>query len=264
MFNYRSSEPISLEHAKKIVPAIFADKPHESRSDKYVHIPTIEVVQNLLDNDFSMYALASSKSRRTDRENSKKHVIRFRHSGTTVSVGETFYELVLVNSHDGSSSLQMMAGMFRLICSNGLVVSNNTFGSFSVRHQKITMSDILNQANVIVEKSEEIYELRSEWQKIQLNYVEKYELAQVAIKLKFADRYTPITPDDFLKPRRIDDNKNDLWTVFNVIQENLINGGISARGQRRMIRTRPINNIYQNINFNQALWEAANKIALEK
>lgn len=264
MFNYRSSEPISLESAKKIIPAIFADKPHESRSEKYVHVPTIEIVQNLLDNDFNMYALASSTPRKADRENSKKHIIRFRHEGTNVSVGDEFYEICLVNSHDGSSSLQMMAGMFRLICKNGLVVSNNTFGSFSIRHQKVTMTDVMNQANLIVEKSEEIYAIRSEWKNIQLNYVEKYELAQTAIKLKFADRYTPITPDDFLKPRRIDDNKNDLWTVFNVIQENLINGGISVRGQRRMIRTRPVNNIYQNIHFNQSLWEAASKIAIEK
>ena len=48
-----------------------------------------------------------------------KHVIRLRHA--TQIIGREANEIILLNSHDGSSSYQMLAGMYRYVCQNGMV-----------------------------------------------------------------------------------------------------------------------------------------------
>lgn len=264
MINFRSSTPISIETAAKMVPAIFSEVPHVSRSEKYVHIPTYEIVNRMQKEGFAMYSLTAASPRNISRRASAKHIIRFRHeSVNNVQVNDEFFEICLVNSHDGSSTLGLLAGMFRLVCSNGLVISNGFCESMTVRHQNITVDGILENATNIVENSNQIFELKSMWEGIELNYIQKYELAAAAHRLKFEERVTPVKPEDFLIVRREEDNKNDLWTVFNVIQENLINGGIVRRGSHRQMRTRPIRNIYQNIRLNQSLWEEASKLAID-
>lgn len=54
-----------------------------------------------------------------------KHMVRLRH-GRQGSVLPEANEIILINSHDGASSYQMLAGVFRFVCCNGLVVGQIT------------------------------------------------------------------------------------------------------------------------------------------
>jgi len=115
-------------------PSIFASSPWHRMSDRYKFVPTIEVVDLLRDRGFMPVRAQQSRSRIEGKGEFTKHLLRFRHDSMIDDSGEEIPELVLVNSHDGTSSYQLMAGIFRLICSNGLIVQSADFGSIRVHH----------------------------------------------------------------------------------------------------------------------------------
>ena len=59
-------------------------------------------------------------------------------------------------------------------------------------------------------------------------------------------------------PRRSEDVGNDLWRTLNVVQENVLRGGIPRRSaSNRLIRTRAITAIREDIRINSGLWDLA-------
>ena len=117
----RSAFPLTDDQIRAVVPSIFADAPHESRSQRYTYIPTVAVLDELRKEGFQPFMVTQTRVRNEDRREFTKHMIRLRHAGQINARGEA-NEIILLNSHDGSSSYQMLAGMFRFVCSNGLVV----------------------------------------------------------------------------------------------------------------------------------------------
>lgn len=257
MLTFRSSG-ISLEEASHKAPAIFAENPHYSRSANYSHIPTVEIVKLMEKEDFNMVSVSQSLSKRFEKQQAAKHIIRFRHKDVSLStVGDEQFEICVINSHDGTTALSVHAGLFRLVCSNGLVVGSSTYSNIKAYHRNLSIETVVEHAYNIVKNIKVIEDTKTEWQAKQLTYDEKYQLATAAYKMKYDDRVTAFTPESFLKVNREEDYKNDLWTVFNIIQENLINGGLTVIRNNRQLRTRGINNIYQNVKFNQELWNNA-------
>src|SRR4051812_18563680 len=120
-----SRVPLTNEQLFSVAPSIFADHAHESRSARYAHVPTFQVMEALKDNGFLPMLATQSKVRdnSTGRQDFTKHMIRFRHADHALAVGDVFPEVVLVNSHDGTSSYQLNSGLYRLVCGNGMVVS---------------------------------------------------------------------------------------------------------------------------------------------
>src|SRR5262249_39656086 len=127
---------LTNDQLHRSAPSIFASTPWHHMSDGYRFVPTIEVVDLLRGRGFQPVRAQQSRSRIEGKGAFTKHLIRFRHDSLIDAprVGEEIPELVLVNSHDGTSSYQLMAGIFRLVCSNGLVVQSTDFGSIRVHH----------------------------------------------------------------------------------------------------------------------------------
>ncbi len=224
----RSDYPLSDDQIRRVAPSIFADAPHESRSERYAYIPTAAVLAELRKEGFEPFMAAQTRVRHDDRRDYTKHMLRLRHASQIN--GAEANEIVLLNSHDGTSSYQMLAGMFRFVCSNGLVCGN-TVTDVRVPHK----GDV---AGHVIEGAYEVF-------------------ARAALTLKYddPDKPAPITESQILMPRRHDDRRPDLWSVFNRTQENLTQGGLrgrSANGRRQ--QTRPVQGIDQNIRLNRALW----------
>ncbi|MGN4077978.1 DUF932 domain-containing protein, partial [Burkholderia gladioli] len=118
----RSHAPLTDDQIRAAAPSIFAEAKHESRSERYAYIPTIKIVESLRREGFQPFMAAQTVVRDEDRREHAKHVLRLRHA-SQLATGDS-PEILLVNSHDGSSSYQMMGGFFRKVCSNGLVVGN--------------------------------------------------------------------------------------------------------------------------------------------
>jgi hypothetical protein len=117
----RSETPLADDQMRLAAPSIFAMGKHVSRSDRYTYIPTIEVLRGLRKEGFEPFMVAQSKSRIAGKTDFTKHMIRMRHAAQATARPET-NEIILINSHDGASSYQMLAGVFRFVCCNGLVV----------------------------------------------------------------------------------------------------------------------------------------------
>src|SRR6195952_1057558 len=116
-----SETPLAEDQMRRAAPSIFAAGKHASRSERYTYIPTIEVLRGLRKEGFEPFMVAQGASRVEGKAEFTKHMIRMRHAGQ-VQIRPEANEIILINSHDGASSYQMLAGMLRFVCCNGLVV----------------------------------------------------------------------------------------------------------------------------------------------
>ncbi|HFH3909406.1 TPA: DUF932 domain-containing protein [Pseudomonas aeruginosa] len=251
----RSDSPLSDDQIHRVTPSIFAEAPHESRSQRYAYIPTATVLTELRKEGFQPFMVTQTRTRHEDRRDYTKHMIRLRHASQINARGEA-NEIILLNSHDGTSSYQMLAGMFRFVCSNGLVCGD-TVADVRVPHKGDVAGQVIEGAYRVLRGFDRALESRQSMQAITLDEGEAEVFARAALSLKYdaPDKPAPITESQILMPRRFDDRRPDLWSVFNRTQENLTKGGLhgrSASGRRQ--QTRPVQGIDSDIRLNRALW----------
>ena len=254
----RSDSPLSDDQIHRVAPSIFAEAPHESRSQRYAYIPTATVLTELRKEGFQPFMVTQTRTRHEDRRDYTKHMIRLRHASQINARGEA-NEIILLNSHDGTSSYQMLAGMFRFVCSNGLVCGD-TVADVRVPHKGDVAGQVIEGAYQVLHGFDRALESRESMQAITLDEGEAEVFARAALSLKYddPDKPAPITESQILMPRRFDDRRPDLWSVFNRTQENLTKGGLhgrSANGRRQ--KTRPVQGIDSDVRLNRALWMLA-------
>ena len=168
-------------------------------------------------------------------------------------------EIILLNSHDGTSAYQMLSGVYRFVCQNGMVFGD-TQNDVRMRHSGNVVDNVIEGAFRVLEDFETVDNSRESMQALTLTDGEQAAFARAALALKYDTETAaaPITESQLLRPRRIDDRAPDLWTTFNRVQENVIRGGLrgkSATGKR--ISTREVQGIDQNVKLNRALWVLA-------
>ncbi|MCR4142923.1 DUF932 domain-containing protein [Alcaligenes faecalis] len=250
----RSDVPLSDDQIHRVAPSIFADAPHDSRSERYAYIPTVQVLTQLRREGFQPFMVCQTRVRDDSRREHTKHMLRLRHASQINDTEAS--EIVLLNSHDGSSSYQMLAGMFRFVCHNGLVCGD-TVADVRVPHKGDVADQVVEGAYAVLQGFEQARQSRETMRDITLDDGEARVLARAALALKYddPDKPVPVTEDQVLMPRRYDDNRRDLWMIFNRLQENLIKGGLSGRSVNgRSQRTRPVQGIDTNLKLNRALW----------
>ncbi|OSQ46477.1 DUF932 domain-containing protein [Thalassospira sp. MCCC 1A01428] len=251
----RSDSPLSDDQIQRVAPSIFADAPHESRSQRYAYIPTAAVLTELRKEGFQPFMVAQTRTRHEDRRDYTKHMIRLRHASQIN--GAEANEIILLNSHDGTSSYQMLAGMFRFVCANGLVCGD-TVADMRVPHKGDVAGQVIEGAYEVLSGFERVQESRDAMRAVTLDDGEAEVFARSALALKYDptdNTPPPITESQILMPRRFDDRRPDLWSVFNRTQENLTKGGLpgrSANGRRQ--RTRAVQGIDSDVRLNRALW----------
>ena len=253
---------ISQEQLMETVPSIFTRTAHERVSERYSLISTWDCVQGLAQAGF--YPVKAVETRKRDNKQFARHMLRFRRQDSQMENGN-FAEVVLINSHDGLSSYQMKAGIYRQICSNGLVVGND-YLNHKIKHAGNVIEKVVGAANDIIEVIPEVIDRANQWQSIQLTNKQKEIFAESAMLLKW-DKETiqdsSLTPDKLLAPKRFQDRDNNLWTTFNVIQENMIKGGLIYYNSKENTRstTRAVNSITESTKLNEALWNLTEKMA---
>lgn len=246
---------------RKVAPSVFATSAHESRSDRYAYVPTISVLEAMRKEDFLPVAVSQSRCRLADKREFTKHMLRFRRAGTQLlAVGDTVPEIVLVNAHDGSSAFKLYAAMFRLACSNGLVVCDSSLGDeISIPHKGDLTSRVIEGSFSVIDNAAKAGERAAEWKAITLEPPEQQLFARAALELRYDtdEKAPPINELQALAVRRNADSPNDLWTTFNRVQENLVRGGSRFTANGRRNRTRAVTGIDQNVKLNRALWQLA-------
>lgn len=241
-------------------PSIFATGRASKTSERYAFIPSIDVVRGLGRAGFKPVMAAQTKSRDANEIEHKKHLIRFRHE-SSISDNGLIPEIVLVNSHDGSTSYQLRAGIYRLVCTNGLIVGNDSFLR-RVKHKGNVIESVVEAASDLLEIVPLSVRKAQEWEATPLKIEQQTAFAEAASMLKWDQDNVAIDPKRLLSPRRVADSKKDLWTTLNVIQENLIRGGVRYRTESHQRQsTRAINSVSENVRLNTALWTLTERMA---
>ena len=241
---------------------------HDSRSEKYSHVPTSKVIDLLRGADFVPVKAYETKTRKADRHGFQKHMVRFRHESLGYQ-GDSVPEIVVINSHDGTTGLQLWSGMFRMICSNGIVAASETYAKVSLAHRGDLEGKIIEASYKVIENSNKALQGVQEWSKITLSPNDQHAFAYMALEARYGDNKSlwPIQPKHLLTARRCEDIGNDLWRVFNVVQENLIKGGQGSikrleDGRMGYRSTRAIRSVGRNVELNADLWQLAESMAL--
>lgn len=265
----RQGQALSEDQLRRVVPSIFAEHAHESRSHRYLYIPTIDVVRGLADNGFQVVEARQGRTRDASKREYTKHLLRFRHESLELRVGDTVAEAVLLNSHDGSSAYKLMSGLLKLLCLNGMTIPAGPQSEVNVRHTGKVIEGVVEGTKIVLENAVQNLEKPKLWSKMDLNDRQRDAFAEGARVLRFGDAEgnvdTPIEARQLLHPRRPQDAGHDLWSTFNVVQENVIRGGLSAprivNGRTRLATSREIRGIDQDVKLNRALWVLAEKLA---
>ncbi len=268
-------KPLTNSDIALTAPSVFATKPWEGVSSRYCFIPTINVIDALRDTGFMPVRASQSHVRTSSKKPFTKHMIRFRskediappRAGVKRTVGDELVEIVLLNAHDRSSAYSLDAGVFRLVCENGLVMKSADFGSINVRHSGNIIQQVLSGTKDIIERAPIIKTRVKAWRAINLTDVQRLTLAQAALIQRYGldkanNIMSPITPESLLIPRRPEDAGRSLWVTTNVIQENIMRGQIEGRAASgRRTSTRAITSVNAEMELNRGIWAMAEVIA---
>lgn len=270
---------LSEDEIRARAPSVFATTAHESRSQRFQPIATIDVLRALQKEGFSVVGAKQRTTRDASRVPFTKHMLRLRRldDERKYSVGDTVFEALLKNGNDGSSIFDLLAGLFRIRCLNSLVAMTSEMESIKVRHTGDVAAKVIEGTYSVLNSSERALSAPDQWSRITLDNAERDAFAQAAMVARFGDAegqvHTAIKPQQLLIARRPEDAGNDLWRTFNVIQENAIRGGLEATGATRTGRfagrprrttSREINGIDQDVKVNRALWTLGDALAKHK
>lgn len=257
------------DQIRRIAPSVFAEQAHESRSNRYRFFPTSQVLAGLRDNGFLPVRAQQSVVRLPDRREHTRHMLRLRHADhmKLTEIGSMIPEVVLVNSHDGTSAYQLMAGIFRLVCSNGLVIGERQF-DLKVRHSghKAIVDDVIDASFQVVESFPAVLESADSMKTVDVTRQQATAYATAALTMRYGQQDSgnipaPIEPAQLIQRRRYDDEPDNVWTTYNVVQENLVRGGIRGRTKtNKRMRTRAINSVTEDVRLNRALWVLAQEL----
>ncbi|CNL29131.1 TPA: DUF932 domain-containing protein [Yersinia enterocolitica] len=254
----RRDRPLTHDELAHYVPSVFSEEKHESRSDRYTYIPTISLLGSLAKEGFQPFFACQTRVRDLGKREHTKHMLRLRREGQIQ--GKEVPEIILLNSHDGSSSYQMIPGMFRFVCANGMVCGDS-FGEVRVPHKGDVVGQVIEGAYEVLSLFDRVEEQRELMQDISLSTPARQAFAHAALNYRYGEEHHPVTEAQILTPRRWEDKKDDLWTTYQRVQENMLKGGlmgISVNGKRA--HTRAVKGIEGDIKLNRALWVMAEQM----
>ena len=264
----RGDQPLTEDQMRATAPSVFAEGKHASRSARYTYIPTIDVLRGLRKEGFEPFMVAQGASRVEGKAAFTKHMIRMRHAGQVQTRPEAS-EVILINSHDGASSYQMLAGMFRFVCCNGLV-TGKVVEDVRIPHKGNVEGEVIEGAFRVLDEFDAAEEHMEAMKALPLEAPEQVAFATAALALRFGEqgvantggpRPAPVTAGQLLEARRTEDLDHSLWTTFQRVQENVIRGGQSGRSVHgRRLQTRPVGSIDRGVSLNRALWMLAEEM----
>ena len=246
-----SGNTYSLEQIKTIAPSVFTTDKAPHLTDKYIQTPTSRVVEDLMNLGWQVTKAQEVKSRKY--KGFQKHLIVFRNPDIMIkgeNGDDSFPQILLTNSHDGKAAFNFRVGIFRLVCSNGLVISDADFNNVSIRHINYTFETLQAKIGEVIAKLPNLVQKINLFKSTQLTETQMQDFAAKAMQLRTKQRVNIM---DVLNADRPQDTGNDLWVVFNRVQEKLLGGSYKA-GKRK---ARSVKNFQKDIELNEQLFELA-------
>jgi len=251
---------LSIEDLRRHTPAVFADSASERTKPSYRFINTHEVLQALLDAGFQVATARQTRTRRGSDPIHARHMIRLRPMREILTLDSCIPEICLINAHDGSSAYQLLAGLYRPLCKNGLICRMGDFAMLRIAHRVNVLADVVAGARELTLQFDRIGGLVHAMAARMLSEAEQLAFATRALEIRWADPTTRprLLPAKLLEARQAADATPSLWHTFNTVQQAALAGGVIYQGATaRMVRTRRITSIREDVRVNCALWQAA-------
>jgi hypothetical protein len=270
---YKSGlEPMPRDLVQRYASSAFTQEKASRLSDQYNFVSSASIIAEMEKNGWQVSWASEVHARREEgMMGTQRHAIRFRQFGDTSStpalrVGDTFIETMMVNSHDGNCSFRFLMALFRLACSNGMVVAESTFATVRIRHNEIAAKSVLGVIEQVTATAGKVGDRVKEMQNRKMTQMETIEFATAAARLRWPEE-TVVDIPQIVVPRRQADADANLWSVYNVAQENIISGRVplirtvmqDSGPVSREVRAQPIRAIKADIRINQGLWELAER-----
>jgi len=257
---------LSNEQMMKQAPSIFSTEPAPDVSDRYVYLPSYEIIDELKKIDLVPFTVREGKVRAHGRAYAL-HEIKSRqrtHYSRAPELGELSPEISFLNSHNRTSGAIVEVALERAVCTNGMRVCDSKLDlGFRVRHSgKGRYDELVAGIKRMVEGVDKVIDVANDWEKIMLSRSQVLGFAQKAMQIKGTT--LDLDVDALLTARRHADQGNTLWRVFNRLQENFTKGGIAGRTQSgRRASLKRISTLAADVEFNRKLWTAASELAAE-
>jgi hypothetical protein len=271
---------LSTERIQQLAPAVFSHTKAERLTERYASLNTSELMPVMADYGYFPMQAAQKKSRKGETQHSS-HMLSFAKTYHTEEViGAVRPEIILYNSHDGTSSVRLFAGCFRFICSNGIVAGDGFQSRIYHNARAITgFEDMLrNTVDALPTLMERIEKLRQ----TKLLYSQAQAMARAGVQTRWdmlntealvkqpnGVYATEATVRDALKVQRNEDDYMDAFTVFNRIQEAVVRGNAFVKSLTEknnegiMRKARPVNSVSEGIRINSELWDIADTVCQE-
>ena len=264
----KTVKPLSNDELLKFAPSIFSEKPIEGVSDKYAFVPTFKLLDTFRNAGYYPINAGESKVRDEANEGYQKHIIQFRSLENLLrpNAKDEYEDIVLTNSHNRTSSFIVDLAIFRIVCSNMLVVPSKSFVHHSIVHVGFTQEKVKNAIAEVTSYMPKIKEIVATFKSISLTPSEEQMLANAAIDIRFDTNTHYIEANELLKVNYPEDNAPTLWSAYNRIQEAMIRGGVKMKNliTNKTFTSKAINGIDATIKFNKELFEAVEQVALLK
>jgi hypothetical protein len=269
----RVFKALSSDDLRRCAPSVFAEHARPGVSSRYTFVSTQQVVALLGAEGWEPVKASEQRVRLEDRIGFQMHEIRFARrtdlEAGAFQVGSARAEMILQNAHDGSRAYRIDAGLYRLVCRNGLTVADTDFAHVSIRHMDVSAEAFAKAAQSVAENTPRVLEEVAKWQAVQLSQATRVEFAHRAARLRWGADHPVmkfLSPEKFLTPIRYGDAATDLWTTFNVVQEHLVRGGDRYLGYTedmgiRRNRTRAVAGLGEGQKLNKSLWTLAGEFA---
>lgn len=263
MLDFEKKEFLSRKELKEVCPVIFAENASSEVSKHYTHIPTSKVVDDMELLGWKVVDAKSVNARKSSTRGFQKHLVVFRNPEVVINGedGDTvFPQVLLTNSHDGKNAFTFTAGLFRMICENGLVVSTSTFEDVKMRHMGYSFEELQGKIKDMVEKLPLTVDSMNKMKETEIEEKKAVEFAQKALTTRFSEKEMKrikVDINEILKPVRKEDAGKDLWSIFNVVQEKVIEGDFVYAVGSKIRKARKIKNFKQDQKVNKELFALA-------
>jgi Domain of unknown function (DUF932) len=258
-YEHAFAKPLDMIQLAGQVPAAFSDRAADNTSNTYVFISTRELVGALLDAGFIATQARQTNVRAAGNADYARHLLRFQHARESVTLVDAIPQIVLINSHDGRCSYQLRAGLYRPVCANGLLTRLGDFGLIHVPHRGNIIQNVVEGALALVRNFDKVGQIIERMNALKLDTTERLKFAQDALRVRYHhEQYQPVQAEQLLMHRRAADEGCDVWRTYNVVQENVMRGGVPGRSVTgKTVYSRGIRAIREDVRINNALWQLA-------
>lgn len=263
---------LTEDEIRQRCPLVFATSPTNDKvSEKYIVANTYTVIQDMEKLGWKVVRAAQRRATKKSSGRFSYHMVALQNPDIKITkqvdggeeTVECFPQIILTNSHDGLSCFQFRVGLYRCICSNGLVISDAELSEFKIRHIYYSFENLRAVVGRILEALPSKVERMSQMSNVLLSEDQKLDFAKKALSIRKGVKEEELQADeetykDLLTPVRKEDEGSSLWNVYNVLQEKIVKGGYTTAEEGKKARkVRKVTSFIKELDFSRRIDEVA-------